>query len=232
MWRFSGSGLWPMGGHWIPDGVGMLMRWSLNSWKVIGLTAVAAASIAGTAAFVLAQESHSRPGDRTPSQLAAERMGDTSDNQRAILADGAVTREEYESAVNATVTCLAAQGFAVQPADRGDGTLGFTFATADKELGARYAAAYKDCHAANQRDVDLVWGKQLADAKPQPAADTVAAARASIAECLDGRGVKGVAHDAALLDMLATVQKAGKTSDQFYQCAALADAKFGALPTE
>ncbi|MBI5949089.1 MAG: hypothetical protein HY875_13195 [Chloroflexi bacterium] len=201
------------------------------SWRVVAAAAVLAAVLAGAVTIALAGDRGGNPAHRSPAELAAERLGETTPSQAAILADGVVTREEYLSAVQATVGCLAERGFTVSPEDRGDGWLRLTFATADTAEGARYKAAYQECHIANERDVALVYAVALGEARQADLA-TVEQSRSAIAQCLVGRGVQGVAEDAPLLKMLDAVAKAGQASSSFYQCAGMASEKYGVVPNE
>lgn len=206
------------------------MRKFTHGWRVIAIAGVLAAGVAFGVTFALA-DSGGTPKRPSSNDLAAERLPQTSASQAAILADGVVTRDEYEEAVKATVDCLAGKGFTVStPADKGDGWLRFEFVTADTSLGASYQVAYEACNQENERDVDLVWSETLREQKPAPPADAVAASRAAIAECLDGRGVRDVDPGASLLTMLAAVQEAGQPKETFYQCVGIVQARLGVIP--
>ncbi|MGE5595050.1 MAG: hypothetical protein ACM3S1_03325 [Hyphomicrobiales bacterium] len=188
--------------------------------------------VAAAAALSFALASGDSPHEHPSSaEIAADRLPHTSPGQAAILEDGVVTQDEYESAVNATIACVEAQGFDVTDPVQQDGRLAFEFATKDTNEGAHYQAAYLDCHAQHQRDVDSVWAKQLAEANP-PSADQLAASRAAIAGCLAEHGVPGVATDAALMEMVDAVQRAGQPQSVFYRCAGEAQAATGVLPEE
>ena len=52
-------------------------------------------------------------GGPSPSQTIAEVLPNTTAFQRALLADGELTRDEYETAVFAAVQCIADHGFVV-----------------------------------------------------------------------------------------------------------------------
>ena len=196
------------------------------------MAAVAAAAVTGAVTMAVAGDRGGNPAHQTPEQHAAERLDKTTPSQAAILVDGVVTPEEYLSAVQATVSCLASQGFIVVPESRGDGLMRWTFATADTGEGARYQAAYLDCFVANERDVASVYGAALDAARRADSPEKIDQARAAIAQCLAGRGVKGVAEDAPLLRMLDAVAKAGQPSNLFYQCAGVAWEEYGLLPSE
>jgi hypothetical protein len=198
------------------------------------LAAVVVGAIVFSVTFALASGGGgSHPPRPSSGQLASDLAPQTSASQSAILADGVVTRDEYEAAVNATVNCLAAQGFTVStPMDKGDGFLHFEFVTADKSLGASYQAAYQSCLSANEKDVDVVWAETLREQKTPPPADAVAASRAAIAQCLGDQGVKDVDPTASLLDMIAAADKAGKPKETFYQCVGIVQSQLGVIPEE
>lgn len=209
----------------------MLRRIDRTGWLVAATVALVAA-LAATAGFATAQD-RERPGDRTASELAAERLPETTGEQARALADGAVTAAEYEEAADRTVACLATRGFDVgEPRRLDNGNLSIEFASSDIDEGRRYQAAYQDCYVQNQRDIDLVWAASRAESQPSPAADRVSASRAALAGCLRGRGVTAADDGDALLLLLDRVARAGYQSDMFYQCAGEALKATGVLPEQ
>jgi len=203
----------------------------LASWRIAAVAFVLVAALVSAISFAIASDD-TRPPRPSAKQVAQERRPETSPEQAAILDDGVVTRAEYESAVNATIACLAGQRFKVSTPVEKDGRLDFHFATAVLDEGARYRGAYRDCHVQHQRDVDPVWAATLAENATPPAADLLAASRAAIAECRVREGVPGVAPDAPFQDMIDAAAKAEKQPNLFYLCVSDGIKKYGVVPSE
>ncbi len=119
-------------------------------------------------------------------ELVRASATDAPDFQAAMLADGVITRAEYESASRAAWQCIKNSGVPIgDQVERLDGTLVATvgpFAT--YEEGAAVQPLIDGCNTRFRDRVALAWFLQN-----QPSAETLAAARASLGACLRDAGI-------------------------------------------
>lgn len=128
----------------------------------------------------------------TDAELRAE-VDRSSEFQKQLLADGALSYSEYETAVLATVRCLADRGIPIvtppHPAPGNviafefGGSTEFAGATSVKENEAA-RQAYEDCYQEHQNVVDLAWSRQN-----QADEETLSLARAALRQCLSAAGI-------------------------------------------
>lgn len=165
----------------------------MNMKHVLGGSggALLAVGALGLSAVVLSADRASGTEGRVAptADLAVLRAG-ASDFQREILADGLVTRAEYESAVRATVACLAAS--AVPDLEIGEPVwvgqqLVFSFSAPGDAVDGHDVAgvAYTRCHEQNEKQVATVW----AGIAPAMSAEEAQATTKRLATCLRAHGV-------------------------------------------
>jgi hypothetical protein len=122
------------------------------------------ALVGGTAAVVSATGGHQVEEDKVAA--IAEHA---SDSQQEALADGEVSREEYEAAVAGTIACVQEAGIPVSEPDWDATTIELTFGGYDSKAEAQAAfEKYMDCYTENQQAIDRVWASQLAGPRPGP----------------------------------------------------------------
>lgn len=124
-----------------------------------------------------------------------------------ILADGVVTRIEYEKAGQAVVDCMTVLGFEADMELDGRGMPGFTVRNA---VGSD--AAFETCHRRHVGDVELAWAAQNA---PEP--DQEAAFYNTVVTCVEEAvgeemGEFQPGDDSTLLDEL--IARHGPTYDR------------------
>ncbi len=106
--------------------------------------------------------------------------------QAAVLADGTVTREEYEASAGRTMACMSAAGAQLGPVERGPNSQStFSWVAANAQENVRLRTAYDGCYRAHQRDIDVAWS-----AANRPASGTGQAgdAFAATVTCLRNAG--------------------------------------------
>lgn len=97
----------------------------------------------------------------------------TSGFERDVFADGAVTQDEYESAMDRFFGCLGARGLEVMPDRLGNGLITFSI------TGAGVDAAVADCAAGTTELIEPLYSEMVQNPANRPGAlDGV------IAECL------------------------------------------------
>lgn len=172
----------------------------------------------------------SAPGT-PPADVIAELLPGTTAFQEKLLQDGDLTRDEYESAVFATVQCIADNGFIVTgPEYDNQGYLVFQFGTRATALGGQYSLVSDSCASQYSRDVSVVWSAVLKANAPLPSADAISHARSEWAACLVSSGVKGLGPDSAVLEMYNAVLAAGKSMEVYSRCRNDVEAKYGFSP--
>ncbi|MBI2765593.1 MAG: hypothetical protein HYX53_06740 [Chloroflexi bacterium] len=122
-----------------------------------------------------------------PQDFAATAVTRTTSEQAAALADGTVTLEEYEGAIQQTAQCAKLSGVDVQ-VEPGKGmrpsSLGFTAegTLADAESSRQ---RLEKCKAEYMKAVETTWALQKANAST----DEQLAAHALVTACIQDRGV-------------------------------------------
>ncbi|MCA9832240.1 MAG: hypothetical protein R3B97_07925 [Dehalococcoidia bacterium] len=153
-----------------------LVAGAVGSWALAGLSAEA---------------KDSPPASLVPSAADAAHQLDpaTSEQQRAALADGVVTREEYEQAVEATAQCLESAGaganvVAIREPGRGPG--GTTRLSWQSSVSTQSNAGLQGdllgCFTRHKSAVERVWGIQLITP------EAVEAMWQAMDSCLDAAG--------------------------------------------
>lgn len=143
----------------------------------VALLAVGAVAVAGSRS--LADPS------RTDSAVALGRAAPhAAAQQTAALADGRVTREEYDNAVGAAVSCMVARGHSASlvPGD-GRQPASLTFSVASLDAAGLAESDLAECKQRYTVNLLAVWIEQNRPT-PQEAAD----ARRFVASCIAGRG--------------------------------------------
>lgn len=141
--------------------------------------------------------------------------------QLALLADGELTFDEYESAVLATVQCLKEAGLTMVDTPRLDlsGTryvFGY-FAGRDDEEFDRSRAIFGDCYTLHQAVVDREWGRLTA-----PPEGRLQDALAALANCLELAGFE-IAGPISQADFIPLTQQ---DPEQFNRCLAAVSKEF------
>ncbi len=120
--------------------------------------------------------------------------------QSAMLADGVVTYQEHEEAIQQTLGCLAQAGLEPMPVPgRGLRPTIIAFAAQDSDgvpdaaSAANAHSAADGCKAQYLNDVDLAWARQ----QPQPDAKTLIARNNRLAACVQSGGAPEEAVTAA-----------------------------------
>ncbi len=146
-------------------------------------------------------------GQAEPQRLdVAQVARDTSEFQRAILADGTVTFAEYERAILATIDCLKREGFEVQgpmPRNGDKRFLGYQVHVTGQpveNVDQAVMGAMEKCYAEFSKDVSRVWEFQNLLTPEQRAKQ-----RTQVAHCLRGAGlsVPADANDRQLFELAA-----------------------------
>ncbi len=130
----------------------------------------------------------SDPSHDLPSYVLSELDG-ANDFVRDILVDGTVTPAEYESAVYATLGCVAEHGFPyTNPVYRSGGAAAphweYTYGPIPDERLDEFRAVSHECHAQFEGPVVPVWTAQ--DAPPE---EEIQAALAEVARCAREQGL-------------------------------------------
>jgi hypothetical protein len=163
--------------------------------KQVSLVAGALLVVAAVAAVASDQATGGRARSTYPSgpEMAAALDAGVSAEQRGALADGVVTRQEYEAAIEATAVCLERTG---APAgvkvlrDAGAGPAGTTRLTwtstvGDAETGA--SELMRGCFERHSSAVHLVW-----ELENVPSPQTLERRSRAIGTCLAAAGLSEV----------------------------------------
>lgn len=109
------------------------------------------------------------PSSTNISPYVLSELPNASPFQRTILADGAVSAAEYESAVLATMQCLDEKGVPHSaPRLNSNGYVPrwqYTLGPWPEEEDARYSALYQECYEEYERAVASVWVDQESPSK-------------------------------------------------------------------
>lgn len=145
--------------------------------------------------------------------------GNVSDAQAAALADGYVTRGEYESAVNAAFECIKDSGREVKRAPYWDATgtrLEYEFWAGPSD------GADQDCQDEHSLLVDISWTVQN-----QPSDAQLGAAIVALRECLVARGVPAEGLESDRIEVLGEAAAASGHSLVFTNCGQEVTEEFG-----
>jgi len=123
----------------------------------------------------------------TAQQLITALEKDFNDDQAAALADGILTRAEYDSARQRVVSCLEANGLEVhREPGRGPGGVDELWAESGPSAGD-LGNVFLNCYARYQGKLGLIWAEQN-----RPTADALAQRETAIDSCLTSKGVRSM----------------------------------------
>ena len=134
--------------------------------------------------WVSVQESSSEQEHPTVAQLIESIRPELNDEQEAALADGVLTREEYEAALDRVAACLEASGLKVirQPGVGPGGVDGIV--TESPASAGDPRDVVLGCHERHQGKLSMVWAEQN-----RPTADELAAHASAVDSCMVSKGV-------------------------------------------
>jgi hypothetical protein len=144
---------------------------------------VFAASLA-VGGWAWAQESSSEQEHPTAPQLIESLKPELNEEQEAALADGVLTREEYDAALDRVVVCLEAEGLTVhREPGRGPGGVDQIWTESPASAGGPRDVVL-GCYERHQGKLSMVWAEQN-----RPTADEFAAHASAVDSCMASKGV-------------------------------------------
>ncbi|MEO8539459.1 MAG: hypothetical protein ABI577_06930 [bacterium] len=138
----------------------------------------------GVGGWAWADESRGEQAHQTVPGLIASIKPQLNDGEKAALADGVLTREEYDAAQGRVVSCLEAAGLTVhREPGRGPGGIDEIWAESPPSAGD-LGNVFLDCYQRYQGKLSLIWAEQN-----RPTADALAQRGAAIDSCLASKGL-------------------------------------------
>lgn len=186
----------------------------------LAVLAVLSSAMVGGATLLFREGSRTQGTAAAPADLMKLQPDLAPDPQKAALADGVVTWEEYVAAVRANTECIRGKGVPVTDAVIADGRVqkGIVGPMATDAEMERANKVVLECNATYLNAVGLQWYRQT-----MPSPGTFAAAREELAACLRGAGVALPEKDGRP-DFAAVAQS---DPARFSPCSAQVGEKFG-----
>lgn len=165
-------------------------------------TVLALCLIAMTLLGACASEENSGavPDGPYKAQIFQARQQATSDFQREVLADGIITKAEFDEAVQRYVTCMADKGVEVKPYDMGGGYYGYAVGSDSNDQFQRFSDA---CHEGATALIEDLYIQMLTNPSGGNIEDAVA-------ECLVRKGLVDATFTGAELRRLSSADPRGK----------------------
>ncbi len=145
--------------------------------------ALCAASLA-VGGWAWAEQSSGEQGHPTALQLIESLKPELNGEQAAALADGVLTRREYDAARDRVVACLEANGLVVhREPGRGPGGVDELWAESPPSAGD-LGDVFLECYERHQGKLSMVWAEQN-----RPTADALSVRASALDSCMASKGV-------------------------------------------
>lgn len=157
------------------------------------------------AAILTAASCSDLPRDAVPdgpykAQILQARQQATSDFQREVLADGVITKAEFDEAVQRYVKCMADKGVDATPYDMGGGYYGYAVSSDSNDQFQRFSDA---CHEGTTALIEDLYIQMLTNPSGGNIDDAIAA-------CLIRKGLVDATFTGAELRRLYSADPRGK----------------------
>lgn len=156
----------------------------MSSKRMLPATAIAvlAASLA-LSGWAWVEQSSGQQEHLTSSQLVDSLRPGLNDEQAVALADGVLTREEYDAARDRVAACLEGNGLTVhREPGRGPGGVDEIWAESPATAG-NLSDAFRNCYERYQGKLSMVWAEQN-----RPTSDQLAARERAVDVCMTSKG--------------------------------------------
>jgi hypothetical protein len=129
---------------------------SINTKVVMACLTLAAAAL-GTGAWLMRDSAAGPEHPPLDEQRASAFTAAASEEQRPAFADNVISRDEYEAAVNRTVSCMRSAGVAVDGPLWEGTSLRLVYSAPSRTEMDKARETYADCFARYSREIEEAW---------------------------------------------------------------------------